>query len=230
MPDTVTETYKTPAGEVEVTLPEGNPLLDRHAYPAYEPVVTDRFKDNIEPGDIFYDVGCRFGIYSLLALELGVEGGNIHSFDKDEEAIEVFKESARGRIENIHNVPVVNTVSVVNTSKDLSLDMYSIVEDAPPDVIKMDIEGAEIKALRGAGEILLLNSPKLFIEIHPWRLRDNFDSSPNEVVKLLRESGYDHIEVAPQQRTEGTDWVDIENYQFNMSHNDNALFAEDTDG
>ncbi|MGY4867400.1 FkbM family methyltransferase [Mycolicibacterium elephantis] len=60
-----------------------------------------------------------------------------------------------------------------------------------PTVIKLDIEGAEILALRGARR-LLTDSEKpraLFIEIHDTFL-PGFGSSRDEVSSLLREFGY----------------------------------------
>ncbi|ODR08512.1 FkbM family methyltransferase [Mycobacterium sherrisii] len=63
-----------------------------------------------------------------------------------------------------------------------------------PTVIKLDIEGAEILALRGAKQ--LLTDPErpraLFIEIHSTFL-PSFESSAEEVYSLLDEFGYTDV-------------------------------------
>jgi hypothetical protein len=61
----------------------------------------------------------------------------------------------------------------------------------PPTVIKLDIEGAEILALRGARQLLTEpGKPRaLFIEIHDTFL-PGFGSSADEVDALLNEFGY----------------------------------------
>lgn len=60
-----------------------------------------------------------------------------------------------------------------------------------PSVLKIDIEGAELLALRGARS--LLHSEKrpriIFIEIHPVFL-PRYGGSSEEVVRLIRDSGY----------------------------------------
>lgn len=60
-----------------------------------------------------------------------------------------------------------------------------------PTVIKLDIEGAEILALRGAAHLLAgSDRPRaLFIEVHDTFL-PAFGSSPDEVYGLLKEFGY----------------------------------------
>jgi hypothetical protein len=62
-----------------------------------------------------------------------------------------------------------------------------------PTVIKLDIEGAEILALRGAKQLLTgPDRPRaLFIEVHDTYL-PGFGSSAGEVHEILREYGYTH--------------------------------------
>ena len=57
------------------------------------------------------------------------------------------------------------------------------------DLIKIDIEGYEMHALRGAKKILAEFKPPLFIEVGYTRLIKN-GTSPNEMFKFLEDFGY----------------------------------------
>jgi FkbM family methyltransferase len=57
------------------------------------------------------------------------------------------------------------------------------------DVVKIDIEGYEMHALRGARQMLTSMKPKLFIEVGYTRLLKN-GTSPNEMIAFLIELGY----------------------------------------
>ncbi len=58
------------------------------------------------------------------------------------------------------------------------------------DFIRMDIEGAELKALEGAAGILDRDRPHVLLEIHPVMLKARFGGSAEQVVALFRDRGY----------------------------------------
>lgn len=58
------------------------------------------------------------------------------------------------------------------------------------DFIRMDIEGAEILALRGAKQLIARDRPNMVVEIHSTSLAENFGSSAAEIVGMLRSDGY----------------------------------------
>jgi FkbM family methyltransferase len=66
----------------------------------------------------------------------------------------------------------------------LALDTWiAQAEQAPPSLVKIDIEGAEIRALRGMRETLRSARPTLIIELHGTRV---------EVLELLDGAGYEY--------------------------------------
>jgi len=58
------------------------------------------------------------------------------------------------------------------------------------DFIRMDIEGAELKALMGALKILDRDLPHVLLEIHPDMLKARFGASGEAVLDLFRDRGY----------------------------------------
>ena len=58
------------------------------------------------------------------------------------------------------------------------------------DFIRMDIEGAELKALKGALGILDRDKPHVLLEIHPVMLETRFGASGDAVLDIFRDRGY----------------------------------------
>jgi hypothetical protein len=64
-----------------------------------------------------------------------------------------------------------------------------------PDVIKMDIEGAEYLALNGAVDTLSAhNAPQLFIEFHPQEIM-TLGGTLERCLNMLQEYGYQRYEI-----------------------------------
>lgn len=57
------------------------------------------------------------------------------------------------------------------------------------DLVKIDVEGAELQVLRGMKESLLKYHPKVVVELIPWILA-NLGASTEEVSTFLRQAGY----------------------------------------
>lgn len=58
------------------------------------------------------------------------------------------------------------------------------------DFIRMDIEGAELKALNGAAHVLDRDRPHVLLEIHPIMLQARFGGAAEQVIELFRTRGY----------------------------------------
>lgn len=58
------------------------------------------------------------------------------------------------------------------------------------DFIRMDIEGAEQKALKGAEHLLDRDHPHVLLEIHPVMLESRFGGSADAVLEIFQSRGY----------------------------------------
>jgi len=73
--------------------------------------------------------------------------------------------------------------------RQLSLDSYCKARKLAPDVIKIDVEGAEIGVLRGARETISRCRPIIFLSVHPREI-SALGESPDVLTDLIDEMGY----------------------------------------
>jgi len=73
--------------------------------------------------------------------------------------------------------------------KTMSIDELIEKNFAPPDIIKIDVEGHEFDVLLGARKLLLAKKPTLCVELHPDLLARRGTSSV-AIVKYLEDAGY----------------------------------------
>lgn len=76
----------------------------------------------------------------------------------------------------------------------LGTAMTEYVEARPPDVISIDVEGAELQVLRGARRVLTEDRPHLFVSIHPGlaAARYGYGNLVDTIRWLMCEYGYPH--------------------------------------
>jgi hypothetical protein len=80
----------------------------------------------------------------------------------------------------------------------LALDDYCRWQNVCPDVVKVDVEGAEIGVLRGFEDALSHSPPDhLFIELHPEYIRER-GKSPNQVKEIVRNHGYEFEQISAE--------------------------------
>lgn len=77
------------------------------------------------------------------------------------------------------------------------------------DFIRMDIEGAELKALTGAQQIIERDRPHVLIEIHPLMLEGRFDGSAQAVLEVFLSRGYRMFALNGERLEERTE-VDLD--------------------
>lgn len=187
---------------------------------AYERELVDLFKRVIKPGMVVLDVGANIGYFSVLAAGLVGSSGEVHAFEpvptcfyqlqrnlavfpwadassnavSDQPGSTTFyfsenaNESGWGSIIDSHDEKKKReTVPLI------TLDDWATEKNIRRiDFIKMDIEGAEYRALQGAMKLLARFRPTIVAELNePCLARDN--RQPADVLKLLWEAGYDTV-------------------------------------
>ena len=169
---------------------------------------------------VFIDVGAHIGLYSLPVSEVLKPGGRVYAFEPAESNYHhLLKHIAYNNIDNIlaYQTVVGDTTKdsvvfyehVVSSSpfsglvrkktaasyvgkqrSQVCLDDFCAENGLVPDVIKIDVEGAELLVLRGVQRILTQYEPMIFLSIHPSHL-EMLGQSTSELMKLLCELGYE---------------------------------------
>lgn len=60
----------------------------------------------------------------------------------------------------------------------------------PIDIITMDVEGSELRVLKGAEETLRRDHPTLYVSVHPDFMRDEYGDEPSDLADFLDSLGY----------------------------------------
>lgn len=177
----------------------------------WEPETTRLFKKLAKAGDVIVDIGANIGYYTLLSAKIVGSRGKVYAFEPDPINYKILARNIR--LNNLSNVVAerkavsdkIGTLDLYLDSQDMgahtiyktkkrtktvavesiTLDKYFEGNGHPINIIKMDIEGAEMAALIGMGDILRMNRGiKLFIEFFlPWIRRAGI--LPEEFVSFL---------------------------------------------
>lgn len=73
--------------------------------------------------------------------------------------------------------------------KQVTLDSFCLNHHLCPEIIKIDVEGAETDVIKGAHEVLTRHRPTIFLSIHPRKLLE-LGSSTEELAALLTKLDY----------------------------------------
>jgi FkbM family methyltransferase len=137
------------------------------------------------------------------------KNGHVYAFEPHPEAIDLLRRNVS--LNGFENVSIVER-AVINEEKRVFLDVSTASDKSsilssksqkssievesieldtwskdkrPPDVVKVDVEGAEIETLRGAKRMIKRHRPLLIIEVH--RIGSRFQKF---VSKELNQLGY----------------------------------------
>ncbi len=103
--------------------------------------------------------------------------------------------SGEGATTHLSTAEVSDNVSENRVAPIVSVDTLVKRKKIPlPNVIKMDIEGYEYKALQGMKYILSISSPLILLEVHPDYLV-RFGASISALEELMKHLGYECIQL-----------------------------------
>jgi FkbM family methyltransferase len=161
---------------------------------SYEFETQKRIAREVRPGSVFFDVGANVGFYTLLA-SLQVGPGMVYAFEPLPANTALLRQHLEmNRIRNVEILQMAvsdrpGKASFVSEStramgklepggsltvETSTLDcLIAAGRAAPPDCIKMDIEGAEFDALRGAASCFQTRRPRLFLATHGRAVHDD---------------------------------------------------------
>lgn len=206
-------------------------FVDRTIYctGGWEPLETRVIAAALTPGDSFVDVGANIGFFSLLAQRLVGPKGRVHAIEATPSTADLLEHnialSGAGAI-TVHRCAagdrdgavtmVVHDVGNIG-SNHLSFDdagpaiplrrLDGLLGGAAVRLIKLDIEGAEAMALRGAGALLDGDTaPALLFEFSPAMLRGMGDD-PATLLGYLEARGYRIYEIHPDRLTPRDDAI-----------------------
>src|SRR6266508_2121491 len=187
----------------------------------YEPETATAFLECIRPGDIVIDVGSYIGVYALLAARCVGADGKVICFEPDPKNFELLTRNIKTNgYSNIEPVMSAisdekgagllhgrgsSTWSLVERKKakapeeervclTTSIDEYfreTQVDKSRVGAVKIDVEGFEMKVLRGMSS--LINSPQpltVVCEINP-SLLGAAGTQPTDILDLLEGHGFD---------------------------------------
>ncbi len=146
------------------------------------------FEKWVKEGDIVFDVGAHVGFYTLLGSVLVGGRGQVVAFEPVPKNLSYLKKHLQ--INSVSNVEVVEAAvsdrhghvrlssgpssSMWHFDAQGELEVQTVSLDElvlsaklpPPDVVKMDIEGAEFLALNGSARVVREFHPVLFLSTH----------------------------------------------------------------
>jgi hypothetical protein len=147
-------------------------------------------KDNVEAGDIIFDIGARYGFYSVLISEIQ-PNVQIHAFEPSESKFRYLRRNRDNQVDEAVWDLIQKSVSILNSEFSVTLDQYCRQKEITPALIKIDIEGAEAIILREASEVIEGRETTFLIELHPKKVKcfgaqieDIFDYFPEDYVLI----------------------------------------------
>ncbi len=182
--------------------------------------VEDFILKQVHRGMNVIDAGANIGAYSMMMSRLVTNSGKVIAFEPDKRNISLFKKSIKtNSFKNI--ILHEQLLSDINGEKEIYLDQNyygssSIISDDLPtkiykkqivsstsldqilyrenikiDLIKVNIEGSELKFIKGAKKTIEKHKPKILIEYYYERLSKLEDYDNDNFLNYFRELGYE---------------------------------------
>lgn len=195
-----------------------------HRFMTWNPDEYEAFRAAVRPGMVALDVGANVGSYSILLGQWVGPRGTVFAFEPAPAVhAGLVDHVALNRLETVVH-PVAAAVgdregssrfvtsstagegrlaapsdSASGSVSTVTIDAFCLAQGIEPDFIKIDVEGWELSALRGARQTILRHRDRLalFVEMHPslWPL---IGVTKGDVVAEIASL---ELEIAPLHRT-----------------------------
>lgn len=186
----------------------------------WEPSETAYFISKLQKGDTVLDIGANIGWFSLVAAKHVGMHGHIHSFEPRPDTLRMLKRTILdnrlqdcvtvwpyalsdnpGRLKLVWGKDTDNPGGsfMVNESKvgpgqeaaEVNVAVLDeLLPDIAPDVIKIDVEGAEPRVFRGAQKAIARKKPPILSELHPAQLMTVSGVTPAQYIDQMADYGY----------------------------------------
>ena len=191
----------------------------------YEPTITGLLKNTVKGPEVFIDIGANIGYYTTL-VGRRLTSGRVLAIEPDRLNAEILARNV-ARSDAVRSCTTVQTVALDAAPGTISIylndenrgdhrtyyvegrEHYTVdavrldalLRDLGlvPDIIKIDIQGSELKALRGAGDELARRESLLLItEFWPMGISSAGDD-PIDYAQLLVGAGFEFFAVGADQ-------------------------------
>ena len=190
----------------------GSVILAGHAY---EPHVASVVREHLRAGSTFVDVGANIGYFTALAAHLVGPGGTVVAVEPLDKNLQlIYAAIWRNRFDWVEAVPFAASsfrgllpIATHGRTSNGQVELLGAADQQPAafaparplddllanlaslHVLKIDIEGHELIALRGFAAGLARHRPLLLTEFHPMCMRQNSGIDPDDYLAFLFEYG-----------------------------------------
>ncbi len=166
-----------------------------------EPEQTSAFVDTLKNGQVFFDIGANVGYYTILGSQLVGSQGRVFAFEPAVRNLAyLYQHTILNKASNVTIISaacsdtvsltlfsvgpnfamghLTNNMRLEAAATEPAFPVPTVTVDAivqllgvSPDVIKIDVEGAELSVLKGAQATLRKAKPTIFLSTHSDTLR-----------------------------------------------------------
>jgi FkbM family methyltransferase len=176
----------------------------------YEPNVTRALSSVLKPGMSLLDIGANIGYFTLLGAFIIGNTGRVIAIEPSPDKIKLLRLSIEANgfsnvsvlqcaasdgpgdlfIETGDRVGFVSRVQSQTSIRVRAIPLDDEIRDQRLDVIKIDIQGFEPRALRGLERTIMSQRPTIVTEFHPAGLRKLLGIQPEAYLSQLVTYGY----------------------------------------